>query len=85
VSHLKDVVEVIGRALADEPQAVKVTETEHRGLTLIELFVAAGDAGKIIGRQGRTIAAIRTLLAATAERDGKKATLEIRDSPPRRA
>ena len=60
---VKDVVEVLGRALADRPDEVHVVETEHKGTTLVELYVAAGDAGKMIGRQGRTVAALRTLMA----------------------
>lgn len=83
MSHLRDVIEVVARALADEPQAVKVNETSQGAGTLIEVFVAPGDVGKLIGRQGRTVAALRTLLAATAERHGLKATLEVRDRPPR--
>lgn len=83
MSQLRDVIEVVARALADEPQAVKVNETAHGGSTLIEVFVAPADVGKLIGRQGRTVAALRSLLAATAERHGQKATLEVRDRPPR--
>jgi predicted RNA-binding protein YlqC (UPF0109 family) len=80
VSHLRDVVEIVVRALADEPQKVSVTEVEHRGTTLIEVVVAPPDVGKMIGRQGRTIAAMRTLVAAAAERGGTKVALEVRDS-----
>jgi uncharacterized protein len=80
VSHLRDVVEIVARALADEPQRVSVTEVEHRGTTLIEMVVAPPDVGKLIGRQGRTIAAIRTLVGAAAEREGRKVALEVRDS-----
>jgi uncharacterized protein len=79
VSELKNVADVVVRALADQPQAVSVTESEHRGTTLVEVFVAPGDVGKMVGRQGRTIAAIRTLVSAAAERLGKKATLEVRE------
>jgi uncharacterized protein len=81
MSRVRDVVEVVARALTDHPEAVKVTETEHRGTTVVELFVAPGDVGKIIGRQGRTVAALRTLVAMTAEHEGQKATLEVRDAP----
>jgi predicted RNA-binding protein YlqC (UPF0109 family) len=80
VSHLREVVEIVVRALADEPQKVSVTEVDHRGTTLIEVVVAPPDVGKMIGRQGRTIAAMRTLVAAAAERGGGKVALEIRDS-----
>jgi predicted RNA-binding protein YlqC (UPF0109 family) len=73
------VVEVLARALTDRPDEVHVKETEHRGTTLIELFVAPGELGRVIGKQGRTAAALRTLAAIAGERDGKTVTLEIRD------
>jgi predicted RNA-binding protein YlqC (UPF0109 family) len=76
---LRDVVEVVARALVDHPDAVRVTEQERRGMTVLELNTAPGDMGKIIGRQGRTAAALRTLVAVTAERHGKRAQLDIRD------
>jgi predicted RNA-binding protein YlqC (UPF0109 family) len=79
VSRARDVVEVVARALADHPDAVRVTERQHRGQTLVELFMAPGDLGRVIGRQGRTAAAMRTLVSSTAELDGLKATLEFRD------
>ncbi len=79
MSKTRDVVEVIARTLADHPDAVKVTEREHRGQTLLELSMAPGDLGRVIGRQGRTAQAMRTLVAATAELEGLKATLEFRD------
>jgi uncharacterized protein len=76
---LRDVVEVVARALVDHPDAVRVTEQERRGMTVLELNTAPGDMGKIIGRQGRTAAALRTLVTVTAERHGKRAQLDIRD------
>ena len=79
MSRARDVVEVVARTLADQPDAVRVTEAEHRGQTVIELFMAPGDLGRVIGRQGRTAAAVRTLVAATAELEGIKVTLEFRD------
>ena len=78
-SPLRDVVEVIARALVDHPESVRVIEHERRGTTVLELKTAPGDMGKIIGRQGRTAAAVRTLVAVTAERHGKRAQLDIRD------
>ena len=83
MSRPRDVVEVVAKALADHPDAVRVTERQHRGQTLVELFMAPGDLGRVIGRQGRTAAALRTLVAATAELDGTKATLEFRDDERR--
>ena len=79
MSRSRDVVEVIARALADHPDSVRVTEAAHRGQTLLELFMAPGDLGRVIGRQGRTAAAVRTLVATTAELDGERVTLEFRD------
>ena len=79
MSRARDVVEVVARALADHPDGVRVTESAHRGQTLLELFMAPGELGRVIGRQGRTAAAIRTLVAATAELEGTKVTLEFRD------
>jgi uncharacterized protein len=79
VSRARDVVEVIARTLADQPDGVRVTEQAHRGQVLIELFMAPGDLGRVIGRQGRTAAALRSLVAATAELEGAKVTLEFRD------
>lgn len=76
---LRDVVEVVARALVDHPDSVRVSEQERRGVTVLELSTAPGDMGKIIGRQGRTAAALRTIVAVTAERHGKRAQLDIRD------
>jgi predicted RNA-binding protein YlqC (UPF0109 family) len=84
VSHARDVADVVIRALVDEPDQVTVTETEHRGTAVIEVFVADGDMGRVIGRQGRTAAAIRTLVLATADRDGERVSVEFRDGRGRR-
>src|SRR5688572_3963305 len=78
-SPLRALVEVVARALVDQPDAVKVTESQRRGMTVVELSTAPGDMGKIIGRQGRTAAALRTLVAVTAEKHGTRAQLDIRD------
>ena len=79
MTTLRDAIETVAKALADSPQKVSVTETEHRGTTLIEVMVAPPDVGKLIGRQGRTIQAMRTLATIAGERAGKKVTLEVRD------
>ena len=76
---VRDAIETVAKALADSPQRVSVTETEHRGTTLIEVSVAAPDVGKMIGRQGRTIQAMRTLAAIAGEKLGKKVSLEVLD------
>ena len=79
MSRARDVVEVVARTLADQPDGVRVTEQVQRGQTLLELFMAPGDLGRVIGRQGRTAAALRTLVATAAELEGVKVTLEFRD------
>jgi uncharacterized protein len=79
VSRARDVVEVVARALADKPDAVSVTERAVRGQTLVELVMAPGDMGRVIGRQGRTAAALRTLANAAADLDGTKVMVEFRD------
>jgi predicted RNA-binding protein YlqC (UPF0109 family) len=79
VSPVRAVVDVVVRALVDQPEAVRVTESQRRGVTVLELTTAPGDMGKIIGRQGRTAAALRTLVAVTAEKHGLRAQLDIRD------
>lgn len=78
-SPFRTVLEVVVRALVDRPDLVRVTETERRGMTVLELRTAPDDMGKIIGRQGRTAAALRTLIAVTAEQHGTRAQLDIKD------
>ena len=80
-ASIRAVVEVLARALTDRPGEVHVTEKEHRSTTLVELYVGAGEIGRVVGKQGRTAAALRTLASATAEKAGKTVTLEIRDTP----
>jgi predicted RNA-binding protein YlqC (UPF0109 family) len=77
VSPLRAVLEVVVRALVDRPEHVR--ETERRGMSVLELRTAPDDMGKIIGRQGRTAAALRTLIAVTAEKHGTRAQLDIKD------
>ena len=74
---LKELVEYIAKALVDEPDQVSVTEVEGERITIIELRVAQGDLGKVIGKQGRTARSIRTILNATATKLRKRAVLEI--------
>jgi predicted RNA-binding protein YlqC (UPF0109 family) len=76
---VRAVVEVMARALADRPDDVRVTESLHKQITLIEVYVSPGDVAKVLGRQGRTIAALRTLASTAGEREGKSVTLEIRE------
>jgi uncharacterized protein len=79
-SGVRAVVEVLAKALADAPDQVRVTETQHQKVTLIELYVSPRDIARVLGRSGRTAAALRTLAATAGERDGKQVTLEIRES-----
>ena len=62
----KDLIEYIAKSLVDDPSAVTVSESENEKGTVIELKVASGDIGKVIGKQGRIAKSIRTLLSASA-------------------
>jgi predicted RNA-binding protein YlqC (UPF0109 family) len=79
MSKARDVVEVIARALATRPDDVEVVEAERRGQNVVELTMAPGDLGRVIGRQGRTATALRTLAAAAGELDGMRTTVDFRD------
>ena len=80
MSRARAVVEAIAKALADKPEAVQVTERESRGQTFVELTMAPGDMGRVIGRQGRTALAVRTLANLAAEMDGQKVSVDFRDA-----
>jgi predicted RNA-binding protein YlqC (UPF0109 family) len=82
MSVVRDVVEVLARALTEHADDVRVVETERGGMTLVELYVAPGELGRVIGKQGRIAAALRTLAATAGEKAGKTVTLEIRDGRP---
>lgn len=73
----KDLVERIAKAIADNPDKVEVTEVVGEKTVVVELKVAPEDLGKIIGKQGRTAKAIRTVLFALAAKYNKRAVLEI--------
>ena len=75
----KELVEFMVRSLVDQPEEVSVNVIEGEKSTILELHVAEGDIGKVIGKQGRIAKAIRTILSASATRDGKRAVLEILD------
>jgi uncharacterized protein len=79
VSKAADVVLVVARALAGSPDAVKVEESDRRGQLVVELSMAPGELGRIIGRQGRTAAAVRALAAAAGELEGKRVVIDFRD------
>ncbi|MFW8600949.1 KH domain-containing protein [Desulfobacterota bacterium M19] len=74
---MKELVGFIARALVDKPEEVRVNEVDTDGTILEELRVAQDDLGKVIGKQGRTARAIRTLLSASARKVDKRARLEI--------
>jgi predicted RNA-binding protein YlqC (UPF0109 family) len=79
MSKARDVVEVIAQALATRPGDVEVVDSERRGQNVVELTMAPGDLGRVIGRQGRTATALRTLAAAAGELDGVRTTVDFRD------
>ena len=74
---MKELVEVIAKALVDNPDEVVVTETEKESGTLIELKVAPSDMGKVIGKQGRIAKAIRSVVKAAASKEEKKVVVDI--------
>jgi predicted RNA-binding protein YlqC (UPF0109 family) len=80
VSRARDVVEVIARALATRPEAVTVTEYERRGEIIVELTMAPGELGRVIGRQGRTANAVRALAATAMAGEGKSVNVDFNDA-----
>jgi predicted RNA-binding protein YlqC (UPF0109 family) len=79
IVRMKDLVKVIVEPLVDNPAEINITEAEKDGVIVLELRVNEGDLGKVIGKQGRTAKAIRTILNAASTRQGKKVTMEIVD------
>ena len=77
MSGSAELVEYLARRLVDEPDAVRVEEVERDGDTVIELYVAKDDVGKVIGRQGRLARALRTVVRASAARRSGRTLLEI--------
>ena len=74
---MKELVEVIAKALVDNPDEVVVTEKEEGRNIVVELHVAQSDMGKVIGKQGRIAKAIRTVVKAAASRDERRVVVEI--------
>ncbi len=74
---MKDLVSYIAKALVDKPEEVVVTEIEGEQTSVIELKVAKEDLGKVIGKQGRTARAMRTILSAASTKIRKRSVLEI--------
>ena len=75
--NIKDLIEYIAKALVDHPEQVKVSEIEGERTSVIELSVAKEDMGKVIGKQGRTATAIRTILGAVSAKLKRHSVLEI--------
>jgi predicted RNA-binding protein YlqC (UPF0109 family) len=76
---LKDLISTIAQALVDDPESVEVSEIDGDHNSLIELRVAKGDIGKVIGKDGRTAQSMRTLLAAASIKAGRRVHLDIVD------
>jgi hypothetical protein len=74
---MKELIEQIAKALVDSPDEVSVRAIEGQQVTVLELRVAPGDLGKVIGKQGRTARSIRTILGAAGMKLKKRFTLEI--------
>ena len=74
---MKDLIAYIAKALVDKPEDVDVTEVEGEQTSVIELKVAKEDLGKVIGKQGRTARAMRTILSAASTKINKRSVLEI--------
>ncbi len=74
---MKELIKYISQSLVDNPDKVEVTEVIGEQTSVIELRVAKEDLGKVIGKQGRTAKAIRTILSATSAKTHKRAVLEI--------
>ena len=76
---MKELVEVITKALVDDPDSVVITEREDKKSTILEIRVADSDMGKVIGKQGRIAKAIRQVVKAAAAKEDKKVIVDIMD------
>jgi predicted RNA-binding protein YlqC (UPF0109 family) len=74
---MKELIEYIAKSLVDNPDSVKVTEVEGERTSVIELSVVKEDLGKVIGKQGKTARAMRTILSAASTKEKKRTILEI--------
>jgi predicted RNA-binding protein YlqC (UPF0109 family) len=79
MEQLENLLAVLARSLVDEPESVEVSGTETDSRVELELRVADGDMGRVIGRQGRTIRAIRTVVKAASVKQGKRVSVEVPD------
>jgi predicted RNA-binding protein YlqC (UPF0109 family) len=76
---MSELLAYLARELVDEPEAVRVEQEERDGALVLVLHVAPGDVGKVIGRQGRIARALRTLVRASAVREGRRVLVDIAD------
>jgi len=76
---MKTLIELMAKALVDKPEDVAVAQVDGEKTALFELRVAKSDIGKVIGKQGNTARAMRTILSASGTKIGKRFTLEILD------
>ena len=74
---MAEIVEYLARRLVDAPDAVRVEQVDRDDATVLQLWVAPDDVGKVIGRQGRIARALRTIVRASAARDERRVMLEI--------
>jgi predicted RNA-binding protein YlqC (UPF0109 family) len=74
---MKELIEYVAKSLVDKPESVSLEQKMEGNLTVLELKVAKDDYGKIIGKQGRTIKALRTLVSASCAKNGLKYSLEV--------
>ncbi|MDD9944530.1 MAG: KH domain-containing protein [Myxococcales bacterium] len=77
MEDLREIIAFVAKALVDDPDAVEVTAVEGEKTVVVELAVAPSDLGKVIGKDGRTARALRTLLSATSAKYSQRAVLEI--------
>ena len=77
---MKELVEYIAKALVDRPDQVEIRETQGETVTILEIKTAPEDVGKVIGREGRIVNAIRTITKAAAAKQNKRITVEILSS-----
>jgi predicted RNA-binding protein YlqC (UPF0109 family) len=78
---MKEIIEIIARAIFDEPDVVSVTEISGMHTSILELKVAKAESGKVIGKQGRTAEALRTILRVVSAKAKKRTVLEIMNKP----
>ena len=76
---MKELVEVIAKALVDDPNSVVINERVEKKTTILEVHVADSDRGKVIGKQGRIAKAIRSVVKAAAAKEDKKVVVDIMD------